>query len=285
MIRQFVDWWIGARGYGISEGDAGSHQPAVIVTGGSAGIGRALAEAFASGGNRVVLIARDSTKLTSIAEQLKAETGADIRTLSLDIAADDAIDRLMVWLDEQGLYCDILVNNAGVGASGGFAEESAEHLRTLVELNVAALTDLCRHAIPEMKARRRGGVLNVASMGGLTPGPYQAAYYASKAYVISLSEALAWELRGTGVRVTCLAPGPVETEFHEKMNAESALYRYLVPGASPGRVARAGVRAFWWGQTLIVPGLLNKLMGLAVRVAPLKWSSAVMGLLLKPRRA
>lgn len=285
MIRWLVNWWIGARGYSdrgrrLSPAD---RNPAVVVTGGSSGIGQSIARVFAGEGGCVVLVARSEGPLSEAAEQLRQTGDRDVRTLSLDITTEDAPEQLMSWLEEQGLYCDILVNNAAIGAGGAFWQEKPGRLRTLAELNVRALTDFNRAFLPQMIKRKRGGILNMSSLGGMTPGPYQAAYYASKAYVISLTEALAWELRGEGVRMTCVAPGPVETEFHDKMNAESAFYRRFLPAHSPEHVARVAVSAFWSGRTTVVPGLLNTFMSLVLHLSPPMLSAAVVGFLLKPR--
>ena len=138
----------------------------------------------------------------------------------------------------------------------------------LIDLNVTALTRLMHHALPRMLARARGGILNVASLGGLVPGPYQAAYYASKAYVISLTEAVASEAAGRGVRFTALAPGPVDTGFHAAMGAEFSFYRQLILPLSPEGTANAAYRGYVLGCHLVVPGLINKVLALALRILP-----------------
>ena len=155
----------------------------------------------------------------------------------------------------------------------------------LLDLNVRALTELMRHFLPGMRVRGRGGVLNLASLGGYAPGPYQAVYYASKAYVMSLSEAVAAETAGEGVRISALAPGPVNTGFHRKMGSERAFYRYLVVPASAEGVAAAGYRGFAFGWRVIVPGILNPFMALAMRVMPHRIVIPIIGWLLKPRGA
>ena len=146
-----------------------------------------------------------------------------------------------------------------------------------------ALTALTRRFLPDMVVRGAGGVLNVASLGGLVPGPYQSAYYASKAYVISLTEGIAWEVRGQGVRVAVVAPGPVETGFHAAMGAEGSLYRYLVPSMMPEAVARSAMRGFRMGRTVIVPGLVASGIAFASWLAPRKLTASVVGVLLRPQ--
>ena len=180
-------------------------------------------------------------------------------------------------------YCDILVNSAGMGLSGPFISHSEVDLQRLVDLNMRALTTLMRHVLPGMCARGQGGVLNIASIGAYTPGPNQAAYYASKAYVLSLSEAVAAETAGEGVRVSALAPGPVNTRFHARMGAEKAFYRALVLPASADSVARAGYLGFSMGLRVIIPGVLNPLLSLAMRIVPHRIVIPIVAWLLKPR--
>jgi uncharacterized protein len=179
----------------------------------------------------------------------------------------------------------VLVNSAGMGLAGPFLAQSVEELDRLVELNVRALTALTRHCLAGMRARGRGGVLNLASLGGYTPGPYQAAYYASKAYVMSLSEALAAETAGEGVRVCVLAPGPVATPFHQRMQGESGLYLRLLPVSNPDSVARAGYLAFALGCRVVVPGFAAPILALAMRLTPHRILVPIVGWLLKPRGA
>lgn len=188
--------------------------------------------------------------------------------LPLDITQADTAAILDERLRAAGYYVDVLVNNAGIGIAGQFAQSEPAELEKLVALNVTAPTVLMARFLPEMLARQRGGILNVGSLGGAVPGPGQAAYYASKAYLQSLGEAAAAECSGTGVHITTLLPGPVDTDFHARMGAESSLYRQLLPALSPQRVARAGYRGLRIGQRVIVPGVFNKLLYVAIRVLP-----------------
>ena len=153
----------------------------------------------------------------------------------------------------------------------------------LVALNMAALTRLMRAVLPDMLVRGRGGVINIASLGGYGPGAYQAAYYASKAYVISLSEAVAYEVRGQGVRIMAVAPGPVETAFHAKMGADHALYRYVIPPVSARRVARSALRGFRLGAKVVRPGLVSPVLMILVRAVPHPVSIPIIALLLRVR--
>jgi short-subunit dehydrogenase len=176
------------------------------------------------------------------------------------------------------------VNAAGTGQSGDFSEADPQVLDLLMTLNMAVPSRLMRHVLPGMRARGSGGILNIASLGGYAPGPYQAAYYASKAYLISLSEAVAAEVRQDRVRVTVVAPGPVDTDFHAKMSAERAIYRRFLPSSSPESVARWAVRGFELGLKVVVPGAFNLLSAVALRLLPHVLLVPFMAWLLDPRR-
>jgi uncharacterized protein len=258
-------------------------RPMTVITGASGGIGAALARQFARGRHDLLLIARSAEPLEKTAAAIRADGAVQVVTLALDITAPDAIARIEAELARHGAYTDVLVNCAGIGLAGPFLEQSPEQIDQLVELNIRALTSLTRHFLAGMRARGRGGVLNLASLGGYAPGPYQAAYYASKAYVISLSEALAAETAGEGVRVCVLAPGPVATPFHERMQGESGLYLRLLPVSKPDNVARAGYLAFALGWRVVVPGLVAPILALAMRLMPHRILVRIVGWLLKPR--
>ena len=256
-------------------------KPAVLIVGGSRGIGLALANEFYAHDHTIVLIARDGTELAAAARSIGADASAPVFTLAIDVTSPDAIDQLDGGLQRFGCYLDILVNNAAVGVSGPFEESAPHDIDHLVAINIAALTRLTRYALPGMLARGRGGILNIASLGGAVPGPNQAAYYASKAFVMSLTEAIASEVSGRGVRVSVVAPGPVGTGFHSAMGAQNAWYRTLLPECSPDSVAKIGYRGFTLGQRIIVPGILYRLFYLALRMLPHPISVPLTGWLLK----
>jgi uncharacterized protein len=258
-------------------------KPMVVVTGGSEGIGYELARQFARTGQDVMLMARHADLLEAAATRLGADTTARVIAVPADITATDAIATIEAALAAQSAYCDVLVNSAGIGFSGPFHTHAPDDVLRLVDTNVRALTHLTRHFLPGMRVRGRGGILNLASIGSYVPGPNQAAYYASKAYVLSLSEAIAAETAGEGVRVCALAPGPVNTRWHAKAGALSAFYRSFVPPASAQSVARAGYLGFALGLRVTFPGLITPFVALALRVMPHRIVIPIVGMLLRPR--
>jgi len=254
-----------------------------VVTGGSEGIGYALARRFAAAGHDVILIARRPEPLREAASRIGADFNVEAVALPLDVTSPQAIAAIEAALAAHGAYADVLVNSAGIGFAGRFDEQTPEEVLQLIDLNVRALTALTRHFLAGMRVRGRGGILNLASLGSYAPGPYQATYYASKAYVLALSEAIAAETAGEGVRAMALAPGPVSTRFHDKMRAKNAIYRLLVPPASADSVARAGYLGFALGLRVVVPGLLNPFLAIAMRVLPHRIVIPIIGWLLQPR--
>ena len=226
-----------------------------LITGGSRGLGR----------NAALHLARDGVDIVLTYRSRGDEAQSAVREV-------EALGQRAVALQ------------LDVGQSGSFAEADPQDIDGLLALNMAVPSRLMRHVLPGMRQRGRGGILNVASLGGYVPGPYQAAYYASKAYLISLSEAVAAEVRQDGIRVTVVAPGPVNTEFHSKMNAENAFYRRILPSATPESVARWAVRGHELGLRVVVPGVLNLLGAVALRLLPHAFLVPVMAWLLDPRR-
>lgn len=255
--------------------------PVVLITGGSRGIGAAIAAVFAANGWRVALVARDCSQLDATASELERGGGAPVARIVLDLTGGDAPARLQSELARQNLYADVLVNNAAAGLSGAFAAQPVDGIAALLTLNITRTSELIRLFLPSMLQRRCGGILNVASLGAYVPGPNQALYYASKAYMLSLTEAIAAESSGLGVRVSALAPGPVATGFHAKMQAERAPYRFLLPARSAQSVARAAYRGFMTGQRVIVPGLEMRAALIALKLLPHAVSVPLMRVLLK----
>lgn len=241
----------------------------VLVTGASSGIGEELARLFAADGSDLVLVARSEDRLRVLAAELEKTHGIGARVEPVDLGEPKQLAALCERLAAVGIAVDVLVNNAGFGARGAVAELDPGRQLEMVRLNVEALTVLTRWMLPGMLERRRGGILNVASTAAFQPGPFMAVYYATKAYVQSFTEALAEELRGTGVTVTSLAPGPTHTSFQKEAEIEDTLLSKLGP-MTAARVARAGHRAFRKGKVVVVPGLKNRLLAFSTRFTP-RW--------------
>ena len=233
-----------------------------LITGASAGLGVEFARQLSKRGYRLVLAARRKERL----ENLAAELG-NARALAIDLSKANAAAKLMADLAANGETVDLLVNNAGFGLIGKFAELDSKRLRQMIDLNVGTLTDLCRAIAPEMIARRSGGIINVASTAAFQPGPKMAVYFATKAFVLSLTEALHEELKPHGVHVTCLCPGPTRTEFGDVAGFGGNAMFDRVAMDSP-EVVSAGLQGLDRNSAVVVPGLLNKLGASATRFAP-----------------
>jgi short-subunit dehydrogenase len=238
-----------------------------LITGASRGIGRALAHIHAAQGGNVIAVARDSTALAELKEELEAIHQVRVTPIVCDLGAAGAAATLFREVEALGDDPDILINNAGFGGHGLFAQQAPGVQAGMMQVNMVALTELTRLIVPGMIGRRRGRIMNVASMAGFLPGPLQAVYYATKAYVLSLSEALANELTGTGVSVTALCPGPTSTAFQQTANLQgvTAFRR----AASARDVAAYGYDAMERGEAVAIPGAMNRLAaGLLLRLTP-----------------
>lgn len=256
----------------------------IIVTGASEGIGLALCHRFARGLRLpVIMIARRSEPLAAAAREVASRHGVEAIPLAIDLTEPDAVDRIERALAELDLYPELVINNAGIGLGGAFADHAESDIARLIDLNVKAVALLTRHMLPRMQVRGRGSIINIASLGGYSPGPYQAAYYASKAFVLSLSRALAFETAGTGVRIVAVAPGPVDTRFHERMGADASFYRVLMPAISAEGVASATWRGWRWGFRVIHPGFLTPGLALTMRILPWLMLVPIVGWLLHKR--
>ncbi len=261
-------------------------RPALVVTGASEGIGLAIAGVFAAKtGHPVMMIARRSEPLEAAARSITDRHGVTTIPLALDITGTDAAQIIETTLAAHGLHAEILINNAGVGLGGTFAGHDEATIANLIDLNVRALTLLTRHFLIGMLARRSGGIINVGSLGGFAPGPYQAAYYASKAYVASLTRALSDETAGSGVHLCVVTPGPVETAFHARMGANESFYRKLMPAMTADAVAHATWRGWRLGFRVIQPGLFTPLLSILMRITPWLLLVPIVGWLLQKRYA
>lgn len=246
----------------------GGTRPVALVTGASGGIGAELARELARHGHDLVLAARSLAPMQALAAELQA-AGAAATVIGADLAQTGAAASLVDEIARRGLAVDVLVNNAGLGAAARFDRTEPARLAELLQVNIVALTELTRLLLPGMIARRHGRIMLVASVAGFQPGPHMAAYFASKAYVLSLGEALACELRGTGVSVTTLCPGATATNFFTVAGAEKSLMarrlRRMMPAAT---VARLGYRGLAAGRRVVVTGAMNRLVAFASRYAP-----------------
>jgi short-subunit dehydrogenase len=247
---------------------------AAIVTGASSGMGVEYARLFARDGHEVVLVARREDRLAALAAELQETHGVRAHVVAADLATAGGVGRVVDGVKGLGLDVEFLVNDAGFATSGRFAESDLEHQLDLVKVNVIALLALTRSFLPSMIARGRGRILNVGSTAGFVPGPFMAVYYASKAFVNSFTEALGYELRGTGVTVTVSCPGATATEFASVAgNERSFLFR--LGAADAAGVAREGYRAMMRGHPLVVHGIKNKLLVQSLRLSPRRTIRAI----------
>jgi short-subunit dehydrogenase len=243
--------------------------PLALVTGASSGIGIELARVLAREGHDLVLVARREPELTSLATELRSRYGADATVITADLALADAPQAVYDAIAASGRAVDVLVNNAGLGGHGRFWESDAELEQRLLAVNIIALHTLTKLFLPGMVTRGHGRVLNVASTAAFQPGPFMAVYYASKAYVLSFTEALAEELTGTGVTATALCPGIVPTEFQAVAGLANDVPMLRSPGTkSAGYVANAAYNGMMQGRRVVIPGVLNKLGAQAGRISP-----------------
>ena len=246
----------------------------VLITGASGGIGYELAKLFARDHHNLVLVARSADKLAQVANELQA-LGVTVKTIALDLAAPPAPKFLFDQLQREGIAVDILINNAGFGAFGAFAQMPEEEILGQIDLNIRALTELTRLFLPSMVQHRRGRIMNVASTAGFQPGPLLAVYYATKAYVISFSEAIANELQKTGVTVTCFCPGATHTGFAKRAGTEKSRLFKQLGAMGAAKVALDGYRAVMEGRGLAISGVHNWLVAESTRFAPRKMVTAV----------
>jgi uncharacterized protein len=233
-----------------------------LVTGASAGLGAEFARQCRARGETVLLVARRADRL----DALRRELGENVFVHAADLTRPDQVDAMFDRLGHEGLEIDTLINNAGFGLAGEFAAAPRERLIEMIDLNVRSLTDLCRRVLPAMIERRRGAILNVASTAAFQAGPYSAVYYATKAYVLSLSEALYHEAKGKGVRVTALCPGPTATEFFDVAGAPHS--KLAKVATAPGAVVAAGLKGLDRGRPIVIPGKANKIGAFGTRLMP-----------------
>ncbi|HEX7251732.1 MAG TPA: SDR family oxidoreductase [Thermoanaerobaculia bacterium] len=242
--------------------------PATLITGASSGIGRELTKLFAEDRQDLVLVARNRKKLDEFARDLTAAFGVAVRVIARDLARPDAPAEIAKELSNEGIVIHTLVNNAGFGAYGPFGETDGAKELEMLQVNIGALTQLTKLFLPPMLERKSGRILNVASTAAFQPGPLMAVYYASKAYVLSFTEALANEVAAQGVVVTALCPGPTDTEFQKEAGLEET-HLFRSPFVQDARsVARAGYAGLAAGKRIVIPGIANQVLAQAVRFSP-----------------
>jgi short-subunit dehydrogenase len=239
-----------------------------LITGASAGIGLELAKEFASHGHDLILVARNRDALEAAAGTLEGKHGIKATVITSDLADPNSPQRLFEAVMAEGFRVDILVNNAGFGLGGEFAETDIDRELDMIQVNIAAVTHLTKLFMQPMILRRFGRILNVASTAGFQPGPLMSVYFASKAFVVSFSQAIDEELRNTGVSVTCLCPGTTATEFAERAGVGNTRLFTLTGVANATGVASFGYKATMRGERLALPGLKNKAHTQALRLLP-----------------
>jgi short-subunit dehydrogenase len=233
-----------------------------LVTGASAGLGAEFARQLSERGYRLVLAARRKDRIEELAREL-----GKARAVAIDLSKKDSAAKLLADIDANGETVDLLVNNAGFGLIGRFAELDARRERQMIDLNVGTLTDLCRAVAPQMITRKSGSILNVASTAAFQPGPKMAVYFATKAFVLSLTEALHEELKPHGVKVSCLCPGPTRTEFGEVAGfGGNGMFDRVAMDAP--EVVKAGLDGLENNKAVVIPGIINKAGALSGRFAP-----------------
>lgn len=251
-----------------------------LITGASAGMGVDYAHILAAKGSHLVLTARREQALNELASDIRGRYGVQVVVLPADLSLHQAREELYNTLKQRGIEIEVLINNAGFGVFGYFADTPYERIETMLNLDIVGLTHLTKLFTDDMKARRSGYVLQVASIGGYQPSPTYAAYAAAKAYVLLFGEALNQELKAFGVKVTVLSPGITATDFFEVSGQKPTLYQRLF--MMPSRpVAELGVRSMLKGKASVIPGLLNNLVTLSLRLMPRAWQASTAHLLMK----
>jgi short-subunit dehydrogenase len=247
-----------------------------LITGASGGIGYELAELFAKDGHNLVLVARSTDTLKTIAEDFQSKYHIVVHIVPMNLSSADSPNELFHYLERNNITVDYLVNNAGFGTLGKFNEIELQEELDMIQLNITALTHLTKLFLKRMVERKFGRIMNVASTASFQPGPLMAVYYASKSYVLFLSEALSNELKGTGVTISALCPGPTKTGFQSRAQMEkSKLFTTSGMVMDAKKVATIGYKGMMKGKSVIIPGLANKILAQSSRISPRKLSAEV----------
>lgn len=263
---------------------AAETKPLTLLTGATGGIGEVTAQRLARAGHNLLLTGRDEARLLALAEEVRGMSDGSIMTLALDLGEPDAAALIDEVLAAGGFHVEVLINNAGLAERNSFLGSDPALIGRVMDINIRVLTEMMRHYLPLMVSRGSGAVVNISSIGGLAPGPYQAVYYASKAYVTSLTEAVAHEVRGKGVYVGAVLPGPTKSAFHEKANGLGSYYLTLFGQMRADRVAltieRLLLSRHW---PVVTPGPFYTIVGFFMRVIPGSLLTPLMGFLYKQR--
>ena len=254
-----------------------------LITGASSGIGQAFAQVLAAKKKPLILIGRREPQLKTLADELRQREGIDVRFLPIDLARSKELPLLPGKLKAMGFQIDVLVNCAGFGKYGNEEQVSYEDSLNMVNLNCRAVLALTKLFLPEMLRRKKGAIINVADMVGFFPVPNMATYAATKAFVISFTEALAQELKGTGVRIICSCPSPVASAFHARSNINPAKFKNLNPLSDPQTVAEQTLQALKDGETLVLTGKPTIWTRLMPKILPRSWLSSYGSALLHPQ--
>jgi short-subunit dehydrogenase len=238
-----------------------------LITGASVGLGYEFAKLFAQDRYDLVLVARDEQRLTAAANELTKKYGICVRVLPFDLAVPNASEKIARTLSEAGVVIDVLVNNAGFGQQGPFHANPHGNELSMVQVNIAALVHLTKLVLPGMVERKSGRIMNVASTAAFQPGPNMAVYYATKAFVLSFSEALSEELRGTGVHVTAFCPGPTRTEFQQRAGVHNTMMKGFA-GMDAAPVAKVGYEGLMRGKRVVIPGVINRIGVFFAKISP-----------------
>lgn len=243
-----------------------------LITGASSGIGLELAKVFAQQGHHLILVARNTDKLHKLSAELESQYAIQAEVFYSDLSVTGASQQLFQGIQRRGLAVENLINNAGIGDHGAFADAELERQTDMIQVNIMALTELTKLFLPAMLAKKSGRILNVASTASFQPGPLMSVYYASKAYVLFFSEGLAEELKGTGVTVTALCPGPTISGFQAAANIKDIALMTALKLPSSQQVALYGYQALMKNKIVAVHGFINKIMASTVGMMPRAWA-------------
>jgi short-subunit dehydrogenase len=256
-------------------------QQTALITGASSGIGLELAKIHATAGGNLVLVARNVQKLNELREEFTSKFGVEVTVIGKDLTQPDSAQDVYNEIVKKNLQIDFLINNAGFGDNHAFAEASRTKIDDMISLNIRSLTDLTFLFLPEMLNRGSGKILNTASVAAYMAGPYMATYCATKSYVLSLSNAIAREVKKSGVTVTTVCPGPTDSQFWKVSEMENSKYLKMIKLPSASYVAKVGYKAMLKGKATIVPCWWNKVMIGAIRLIPRNWVTAIAGKFMK----